>query len=80
MEQVNKEYKRGFNLGYEIAKELNLTEPLIVSDSEQPASNPINAGMTQFIKENSIAQTLGKTQSSSLKKVQNKNMGKGLGL
>jgi hypothetical protein len=77
MEKVPKEYIKSFNLGYEIAKELNLSSSMF-SDSNQN-SNPIQAGMNQFIIEQSnIKRHSHKNEQAAQERVKGKNNGKGL--
>ena len=57
MENENdKEYIRQFNLGYEMAKELDLTTPMLQGQdiSKEPPDSPIHEGMFQYIRESVI--------------------------
>ena len=66
MEGKNKtdnDFKRDFNLGYELAKELNLKTSLF-SDEKKPSSNAIHAGMLQFIEENTVSRNKNNLKSN----------------
>jgi hypothetical protein len=77
MDIIDVEYKEAFNRGYEIAKELNLKTPLFANQNKDGiAKNPMQLGMLQYIKENSLQ--IQKEYSNSTKKVVNINKGKGL--
>ena len=52
-DRTEKEYIRDFNLGYEMAKELNLTKPMLQGQdiSKGSPDNPIHEGMFQYLRE-----------------------------
>lgn len=66
--KVDKDYKEAFNLGYELAKELNLSSPLL--NDTNPGNSRISAmqtGMIEFIKENrKTINTKTKTEFNSI--------------
>jgi len=86
--KIDSDYKRAFNLGYEIAKELDLKKPMFKGkDSLQSSTNAMQAGMLQHIKEvtllrnRNIEKHVPKTIKSKVeKKRRNKNRGKGFSL
>ncbi|MFS4446466.1 hypothetical protein [Maribacter sp. 2307UL18-2] len=71
---VDEKFKRAFNLGYEVAKELDIKTPIFQNEgSDITLKSPIQAGMFQFVQEK---QTVLKRKS--IKKIFRKNKGKGL--
>lgn len=85
-DRTDKEYIRDFNLGYEMAKELNLTKPMLQGQdiSKEPPNNPIHAGMFQYLRE--VAQSRNKNldlagdrkKMDSKEEKEEKNKGRGL--
>ncbi|SDE12121.1 hypothetical protein SAMN05421636_103312 [Pricia antarctica] len=51
--RTDKEYIKEFNLGYEMAKELDLTRPMLQGQdiSKEPPNSPIHEGMFQYLRE-----------------------------
>ena len=88
--KVDKDYKEAFNLGYELAKELNLTTPMFKDiSSGNERINAMQVGMEQYSnevtqehKENIQHIELNKKTSdirnTDSKKVDHRNLGKGL--
>jgi hypothetical protein len=91
--KVDIDFKEAFNLGYELAKELNLKSPMFKDgSSENERMNAIQTGMEQY--SNEVTQKLHnennrriesdkKTQNIrniDSKKVDRKDLGKGLDL
>ena len=89
--KVDKDYKEAFNLGYELAKELNLTTPMFKDISlGNERINAMQVGMEQYSneltqeqhKENIQHIELNKKTSdirnTDSKKVDHKDLGKGL--
>ncbi|WP_339839454.1 hypothetical protein [uncultured Maribacter sp.] len=89
--KVNKDYKEAFNLGYELAKELNLTTPMFKDTSyDNERINAMQVGMEQY--SNEVAQGQHKEnilhiesdkktsdiQNMDVKKVDRKDFDKGL--
>ena len=86
--KVDKEYLEAFNLGYELAKELNLKTPMLKDfKSENPRITAINDGMTQYqleiTNEKNKKSTLGLDNDSILSnnhRNKGENRGKGFDL
>ncbi|NYJ28126.1 hypothetical protein [Allomuricauda sp. ARW1Y1] len=50
--KIDEEYKRAFNLGYDLAKELNLTSPMFREANQNSIySTAMQAGMAEFCSE-----------------------------
>lgn len=50
--KVDEKFKRAFNLGYEVAKELDLKTPMLQNEgSDITAKSSIHTGMFQFVQE-----------------------------
>jgi len=50
--KVDEKFKRAFNLGYEVAKELDLKTPMLKNEgSDITLKSPIQAGMFRFVQE-----------------------------
>lgn len=82
MEEIDSNYKKAFNLGYEVAKELKLTKPLFKKENQSTeATNPIQAGMLQYINENPISKSQDVTEKiiKPMTRIKSKNLGKGIG-
>lgn len=85
-DRTEKEYIRDFNLGYEMAKELGLTRPMLQGQdiSKEPPNNPIHAGMFQYLRE--VAQFRNKNlnlagdrrKMDSKEEKEDENKGRGL--
>jgi len=85
--KVNEKFKRAFNLGYEVAKELDLKTPMFQNESSDiTLKSPVQAGMFQFVQDNQavLNKTIGNSnkvlKKSSQKKTFGKNRNKGKGL
>lgn len=81
--KTEKEYIRGFNLGYEIAKELNLKKPFFQGqDISQPTpDNPMHAGMFEYLREVALSRNKGQDLTADSKNIvedQDNHKGKGL--
>ncbi len=84
---VDEKFKRAFNLGYEVAKELDLKNPMFQYESSDiTLKNPVQAGMFQFVQDKQavLDKTIGNSnkvlKKSSIKKTFGKNRNKGKGL
>jgi hypothetical protein len=84
--KVDEKFKRAFNLGYEVAKELDLKTPLFQNESSDiTLKSLIQAGMFQFVRDKHVLDKIIKNSNrvlkkSSLKKTFGKNVNKGKGL
>lgn len=86
-DKVDKDFKKAFNRGYEIAKELGLKSPMFKNQNENNSpTNAIQAGMMQFIDESvlltnkNIGKSVNQRKMKSNQKTiyKSKNTGKGL--
>jgi len=80
-ERIDKDYKRSFNLGYELAKELSLKSPMFKNQNAgKIPTNAMQAGMLQYIEEVTLSKNRNISQSEEKRKVfeRKKNSGKGL--
>ncbi len=87
--KIDLDYKKVFNLGYEMAKELNLKTPMFKGqDSMQNSTNAIQAGILQYVDEVTLSRNINIAESINRRtlnpnrerKGKNKNRGKGLSL
>jgi len=87
MENENdNEYIRQFNLGYEMAKELDLTKPMLQGQdiSKEPPNSAIHEGMFQYLREVALYRKKGldlpgdSQKLDSKKEKEDKNKGRGL--
>jgi len=63
--KVDKEYLKAFNLGYELAKELNLKTPIFKDlDQSNDRQNAMHKGMEQYSRE--MAEQLNKENALGL--------------
>ncbi|SNZ01298.1 hypothetical protein [Flagellimonas pacifica] len=79
-DKVSVDFKKGFNLGYELAKELDLKVPMFKNQNNQRASsNAIQAGMIQYIGELDLTLNKNIDRSAKQRKISmdKKNRGKG---
>tara|TARA_R110000765_G_scaffold420632_2_gene525816 strand:+ start:4487 stop:4783 length:297 start_codon:yes stop_codon:yes gene_type:complete len=89
--KVDKDYKAAFNLGYELAKELNLTTPMFKDiSSGNERINAMQVGMEQYSNEVTQGQhkeniqhiesdkKTSDIQNMDAKRVDRKDFGKGL--
>lgn len=86
-EKVDEKFKRAFNLGYELAKELDLKTPMLQNESSNiTLKSPIQAGIFQFVLERQVAMDKKLNNGNHVlkrKKLKNtfgKNRNKGKGL
>jgi hypothetical protein len=82
--KVDKDYKDAFNLGYELAKELNLKSPMFKDvSSGNDRMNAMQAGMEQYsiekVEQKNEENTFGLNNNSGIPK-EHKNRGKGFDL
>ena len=86
-DKVDKDFKKAFNLGYELAKELDLKSAMFKNqNAANSPSNAMHVGMLQYIDEISHSKKLkvdksvsnGKTILNQRVGGENKNRGKGL--
>ncbi len=85
--RVDVKFKRAFNLGYEVAKELDLKTPMLQNENSDIAlKSPIQAGMFQFVQDKNavldkkIAKSDKVLKKSTIKKTFGKNRNRGKGL
>ena len=76
--KVDEKFKHAFNLGYQLAEELNLKSPMLENQEKIMPSNPMHLGMQQFIDEAKLSKN--KRQDKTVEKSIKKRRGKGLGL
>lgn len=85
--KIEEKFKKAFNLGYEVAKELDLKTPMFQNESSDIAlKSPMQAGMFQFVQDKQAV--LDKTidnsnkvlKKRSIKNTFGKNRNKGKGL
>ncbi len=80
-ERIDKDYKRSFNLGYELAKELSLKSPMFKNqNSGKIPTNAMQAGMLQYIEEAKLSKNRNISQLEEIQMTsdKSKNAGKGL--
>ena len=79
--KIDANFKKAFNLGYRLAKELNLKSPMLKDQAERVSSNPMHLGMMQFIDERKLSKNIRQNKSidQAKSKDQKKRKGKGLG-
>ncbi|UWX54352.1 hypothetical protein NYZ99_15555 [Maribacter litopenaei] len=64
--KISEEYKKGFNRGYNIAKEMDLRSSMFQLDTTVPESlKPYHHGIQQYISEISNVKKLGQKPSNS---------------
>lgn len=80
--KVDKDYKKAFNLGYELAKELDLKAPMFKNESPNVTfKNPIQAGIFQYVNERQVLdKSVDKSSKTFKKRVINRTFGKNKGL
>ena len=87
MENENdNEYIRQFNLGYEMARELDLTTPMLKGQdiSKDPPDSPMHEGMFQYLREVVLSRKKElnlpgyKQKLDSKEEKEDKNKGRGL--
>ncbi|GGW50046.1 hypothetical protein [Arenibacter certesii] len=71
---VDKDYLEGFNLGYELAKELNLNSPMFKNlNSEDSHMNAMQAGMAEY--SNEMEKGKGKENHAAIDETNRKRLG-----
>jgi len=85
--KVDEKFKKAFNLGYEVAKELDLKTPMFQKKgSDITLKSPVQAGIFRFVQDRqagldkSIAKSNKVQKRSVIKKTFGKNRNKGKGL
>ncbi|MFS4416455.1 hypothetical protein [Maribacter sp. 2307ULW6-5] len=85
--RVDKSYIEAFNLGYEVAKELDLKTPMFQNESSNiTLKSPMQAGMFQFVQDRQavLDKRIGKSKkalkTNTIKKTFGKNRNRGKGL
>ena len=85
--KVDEKFKRTFNLGYEVAKELDLKTPMFQNESSDiTLKSAIQAGIFQFVqdKQGVLDKTIGNSnkvlKKRPIKKIFGRNRNKGKGL
>jgi len=83
--KVDEKFKRAFNLGYEVAKELDLKTPMLQNEgSDITLKSPVQAGMYQFVQDrqavvdNKVKNSKNVLKIKTIKKTFRKDNGKGL--
>lgn len=80
-ERIDKDYKRSFNLGYELAKELSLKSPMFKNQNAgKIPTNAMQAGMLQYIEEVTLSKNNNMSKSVEKQNARGKikNSGEGL--
>lgn len=85
--KVDKKFKRAFNLGYELAKELDLKAPMFADEgSDITSKSPMQAGIFQYVVDaqttinKRIVKSKKTSETSTIKKTFGKNRNKDKGL
>lgn len=81
--KVDEKLKKAFNLGYELAKELNLKKPMFSKEgSDIVLKSPMQAGIFQFVQDKQAFiiknNNSNNVKIKTVKKIFEKNKGKGL--
>ena len=77
--KIDEKFKRAFNLGYEVAKELDLKTPMFQNESSDTTlKSPMQAGIFQYVKEGqpTINKNIGKSKTALKSKIIKKTFGK----
>lgn len=79
--KVDTDFKEAYNLGYELAKELNLKSPMFKDvSSENERLNAIQDGMEQYSNEIAVQKNKGSTLGMNIgANIPNKHKGSGKG-
>lgn len=83
--KVDEKFKSAFNLGYRLAKELNLKSPMLKNQEKIMSSNPMHLGMQEFIDEVKLSKnkrqnlSIEQSKADNLKKGKKKSRNKGKG-
>ncbi|TLF45196.1 hypothetical protein [Maribacter aurantiacus] len=83
--KVDEKFKHAFNLGYQLAEELNLKSPMLENQEKIMPSNPMHLGMQQFIDESKLSKnkrqniSIEQSKANNLKKGKKKSQDKGKG-
>ncbi|MBD0850348.1 hypothetical protein [Maribacter arenosus] len=81
--KVDEKFKSSFNLGYRVAKELNLETHILQNQGKLLSKNPMHMGMQQFIDEAKLSINIKKNESldvskdDMLKRKKGKSRGRG---
>lgn len=81
--KVDEKFKSAFNMGYRVAKELDLKTQLIKDQEKLMPNSPIHMGMQQYIDEVKLSVKIEKNESldqstdDTLKKKKGRSRGKG---
>jgi hypothetical protein len=76
--KVDEKFRRAFNLGYEVAKELDLKTPMFQNESSDiTLKSSMQAGMFQFVRDKQAV--LGITMGSSVKVLKKSSIKKTFG-
>lgn len=81
--KVDDKFKNSFNLGYRVAKELNLKTHILKNQEKLMSKNPMHMGMQQFIDETHLSKSkkldnsLEQSRADSIKKKKGKSRGRG---
>ncbi|KAA2215741.1 hypothetical protein [Maribacter flavus] len=71
--KISEEYKKGFNLGYSMARELDLKSPIFESGAPIPNSLiPHHDGVVQYLYEQNLIKELSASNSVSTRKMHSK--------
>lgn len=76
--KIDAKFKKEFNLGYQLAQELNLKAPLLEHQEKVMASNPMHLGMQQYINEVKLNQKVKQENQIDLKPDSPKRKGRSL--
>ena len=66
--KVDEKFKDSFNLGYRVAKELNLKTHILQNQEKLMSKNPMHMGMQQFIDEAKLSVNIKKNESVDISK------------
>ena len=78
--KIDAKFKQAFNLGYRLAKELNLKSHIFQDQEKAMSSNPMHLGTQQFIDEAELSKSNQQDKSENPKKGKGKSLDEGLGL
>lgn len=65
--KIDANFKKEFNIGYQLAQELNLKAPLLEHQEKAVASSPLHLGMQQYINELKLNQNVKQDRQTNLK-------------
>lgn len=84
--KIDAKFKQAFNLGYRLAKELDLKSHIFQSQEKTMSPNPMHLGMQQYIDEAKLSKgkqqknSTDKNQADISKKGKDRSKGEGFGL